>query len=146
MLCLIKKKNVECIFMCHSIFLWSFSIILLFFQRKRLEERRLPQSLLEAAAAEQKTRLARREQAVNSKQKRGKRTNFSDSEDDGFVENVDEGEPHFMVFNTYSSLQHIKARTNNAVCYLYIPDYNASKFLILNFFYQFIYCYYFLYF
>lgn len=56
-----------------------------------MEERRLPQSLLEAAAAEQKARLARREQGVPSKKKQGKKTSFneSDGDDDDFAEDID---------------------------------------------------------
>lgn len=74
-----------------------------------MEERRLPQSLLEAAAAEQKARLAHREQGVPSKKKRGKKKTFSDSEgegDDGFVEDLDEGELHFTVLSTLFSAWH----------------------------------------
>lgn len=69
--------------------------MLVIFQRKRLEERRLPQSLLDAVATEQKTKSLQRERGSPAKKKKKKIKTFNDSDgedDDGLVETVDDGE------------------------------------------------------
>ena len=84
-------------------------ITLLILQRKRLEERRLPQALLEAFAAEQKTRLLQRKQRVPAKKKKRKIKTFTDSdgeEGDGSVQNIDEGEFVSLFVYTDNYIEH----------------------------------------